>query len=215
MEQHRFVFSFAAIVALLVATPAMGQVTNLPVLSLAPGSGYGTTSVGTAFARGIQNDAWDNSVFVARVERGLETVSFGATVGYIASNPYNLSLSAGVAAHVLNAFPVHVSIQSGLGWTRQDVLSLNLTTLHIPVGIAIQGTGFGNLRPWVMPRVSFVQTSGEAVGASRTSTEMGGSAGITFTSGLGVGLSLAYDYLDASGGAQQRLSAGISYVTGG
>ena len=213
MNQHKFVLSFASIVALLVGTPAMGQVTNSPVLSLAPGSGYGTTSVGTAFARGVKNDAWNNSVFVLRIERGLETVSFGAEVGYIASNPYNLTLSGSVAAHLFSSSSMQVSLQSGLGWITQDVLTLNLTTLHVPIGVSIRGTGFA--RPWVMPRVSFIQTSGNAVAASSTATEFGASAGISFTSGLGVAFNLAYDYLDVGVGTQQRLSAGISYVTGG
>ena len=56
MNQRKFVFSFAWIVALLVATPAMGQLTNFPVTSLPPGSAYGTTSIGAAFgSRGVEN----------------------------------------------------------------------------------------------------------------------------------------------------------------
>ena len=204
MNRHHFVLSLVAIVALLVATPIMGQVTNLPVLSLAPGSGYGTTSVGAAFSRGIQNGSWGNSVFVARVERGLETVSFGATVGYIASRADNFAVGGSVAAHVLRYSSMLVSLQSGLGWIRQPVLNLDLTTLHIPVGVSIQGTGFGKLRPWVMPRVSFVQTSGEAVAASNTDIEFGGSAGVSFASGVGVRFSLAYDFLNTSGVRRQQ-----------
>ena len=156
MNQQKFVFSFVWMVALLVATPAMGQLTNFPVLSLAPGSAYGTTSVGVAFGnRGVKNYSLDRSVFAARIERGLETFSVGATAGYIASDPYRLTLDGSIAVHLLRDVPVQVSLQAGLGWIRQDILGLNLTTLHIPVGVAIQGTGFGNLRPWVMPRVSF------------------------------------------------------------
>ncbi len=213
MNQPKYILSFASIVALLVATPATGQIANFPVLSLAPGSGYGTTSVGTAFGRGVNNDAWDNSVFVGQIERGLETVSFGASVGYIASTPENWTASGSVAVHAFSSSPVQVSLQSGLGWIKQDIAGSNLTTLHIPIGLAIQSSG--KVRPWVMPRVSFIQTSGEAVGASSTETAFGGSAGISLTTGLGVGLSLAYDYLDVTGGALQRLSAGISYITGG
>ena len=91
---------------------------------------------------------------------------------------------------------------------------MNLTTLHIPVGVAIQGTGFGSLRPWVMPRVSFLQSSGDAVAASRTDTELGASAGISFASELGVGFNLAFDYLNVGGGRSYGLSAGISYISG-
>ena len=135
MNQHKLVFSFASIVALLVATPALGQLTNFPVLSLAPGSGYGTTSLGTAFGSGVKNNSIERSVFVARIERGLETVSFGADVGYIAGDTDNLTLAGSVAAHLLSDSPVQVSFQTGLGWIRQDILTLNLTTLHIPVDL--------------------------------------------------------------------------------
>ena len=215
MNQHKFVFSFAWIVALLVATPAMGQLANYPVFSLAPGGVYGTTSVGVAFGRGVKNNSLDESVFAARIERGLETVSFGASAGYIASDPYRLTFAGSVAVHLLSdSWPVQVSLQSGLGWIRQDLLNLNLTTLHIPIGLAIQGTGFGNLRPWVMPRVSFFQSSGNAVGTSSTATELGGSAGISFTSAVGVALNLSFDYLKVDGGTPYGLSAGLSYILG-
>ena len=215
MNQHKFVFSFGWIVALLVASPAMGQLANFPVLSLAPGSAYGTTTVGAAFGRGLKNYSLEESVFATRIERGLETVSFGAAVGYMASNPYNVTAAGSIALHLLRDLPVQISLQTGLGWIRQDILNLNLTTLHIPVGVAIQGTGFGDLRPWVMPRVSFLQSSSDAVAASRTDTELGASAGISFASELGVGFNLAFDYLNVGGGTSYGVSAGISYIAGG
>ncbi len=65
-----------------------------------------------------------------------------------------------------------------------------------------------------MPRVSFSQYSGEAVASSRAQTDFGGSAGISYESGFGVGLTLAYDYLDTNVGTQQRLGAVISYIVG-
>ena len=118
-------------------------------------------------------------------------------------------------ATLVSDSPVQLSLQTGLGWIRQDILTLNLTTLHIPIGLVIQGTGFGKVRPWVMPRVSFVQSSGDAVATSRTTTDLGGSAGISFTSELGIGLSVAFDYLNVQSGERYRLSAGISYLVGG
>ena len=215
MNQQKFVFSFVWMVALLVATPAMGQLTNFPVLSLAPGSAYGTTSVGVAFGnRGVKNYSLDRSVFAARIERGLETFAVGATAGYIASDPYRLTLDGSIAVHLLRDVPVQVSLQAGLGWIRQDILGLNLTTLHIPVGVAIQGTGFGNLRPWVMPRVSFSQSSGEAVAVSSTGTEFGGSAGISYVSAVGVVFDVSFDYLFLDVGTPYGLGAGISYILG-
>jgi hypothetical protein len=188
MNQHKLVFSFAWTAALLVGTPAMGQLTNFPVLPLEPGSAYGTTSIGAAFDRGVKNSSLRESVFVARVARGLQAVSFGADAGYIVNGAENVTVAGSMAVHLLrdSDLPVQVSLQSGLGWMRQDILVSSLTTPHIPVGIAIQGTGFGRIKPWVMPRVSFIQSSGEAVSTSRTVTKLGGSAGISVMSDIGV-----------------------------
>ena len=213
MNEYKFVFSLASIMALLVAAPAMGQLTNFPVLSLAPGSAYGTTSISTAFGTGLKNSS-DRRVFVARIERGLETDSFGADYGYVSSDNYNSTLALSAAAHLLGDSPVQVSVQSGIGWRRQVALNLNLTTLNVPIGVSIQGTGFGKVRPWVMPRVSFSQLSGDAVSTSFTTTEYGGSAGISFSSDRGVGFSLAYDYLDTTGGSRHELGAVMSYIVG-
>ena len=63
-----------------------------------------------------------------------------------------------------------------------------------------------------MPRVSFFQSSGEAVGASSTDTQLGGSAGLSFATSVGVGLNLAFDYLNVTGGTPYGVSAGISYL---
>ena len=65
-----------------------------------------------------------------------------------------------------------------------------------------------------MPRVSFFQSSGDAVASSSTKTELGASAGISFASGVGVGFNLAFDYLNVTGGRRYRASAGISYIMG-
>ena len=152
----------------------------------------------------------------ARVTRGLQTVSFGASAGYIAKGVENVTLAGSMAVHLLrdSDLPVQVSLQTGLGWMRQDVFALSLTTLHIPVSLAIQGTGFGRIRPWVMPRVSFIQSSGEAVSTSTTVTKLGGSAGVSVTSDVGVAFDVSFDYLHVRGGSPYGLSAGISYSLG-
>lgn len=78
MTQHRFVFSFAWIAALLIATPAVGQLINFPVLALAPGDADGATSVGAGWARGLNDDSNKQSAFGAGFQRAMERVSFGA-----------------------------------------------------------------------------------------------------------------------------------------
>ena len=132
MNQHKFVSSFAWIAALLVATPAMGQLANFPVVPLAPGSAYGTTSIGAAFGRGLKNSSLRESVVAARITRGLQTVSFGASAGYIAKGVEKVTLAGSMAVHLLrdSDLPVQVSLQTGLGWMRQDIFALSLTQLE-------------------------------------------------------------------------------------
>ena len=66
-----------------------------------------------------------------------------------------------------------------------------------------------------MPRVSIIIMSGDAVSGSFTDTAFGGSAGISFASGVGVGFSLAYDYLDTVDGPRNQLGVAVSYIIGG
>ena len=130
MNQHQFLLSFVSITALLVAAPAMGQLHNFPVLSLAPGSGYGTTTLSTAFGSGVKNTSAERRVFVARVERSLQTVSFGADYGYVDGDLYNTALALSMAAHLPGDSPVQVSAQTGFGWIRQEVLNLPDDSAH-------------------------------------------------------------------------------------
>ena len=66
----------------------------------------------------------------------------------------------------------------------------------------------------VMPRVSFFQSSGQAVAASSTAAEFGGSAGISYESVVGVVLNVSFDYLFVDVGTPYGLGAGLSYILG-
>ena len=193
MTQHRFVFSFAWIAALLIATPAVGQLINFPVLALAPGDADGATSVGAGWARGLNDDSNKQSAFGAGFQRAMERVSFGASAGYVATDTDELTLAGSVGVHVLpdNDAPVQVTVQSGLGWMSIDGTPDNTSLLNIPVGVAIQSNNDSPVSAWVMPRINFLRDS--SGGVSNTESKFGASAGAAYTSEGGVGVGVAFD----------------------
>ena len=84
MNKARFVFYIAA-AALLVATPATGQLTNTPILALAQGDADGVNSVGAGYARGLNDQSGKLDTFGAGFARGMEKVSFGVYGAYVLS----------------------------------------------------------------------------------------------------------------------------------
>ena len=63
-----------------------------------------------------------------------------------------------------------------------------------------------------MPRVEFSRVSG--TGDSETETDIGASAGVSFTSESGVGGNLAADWINVEGGSPFGISVGVHYVVG-
>ena len=193
MNQSKFGFSIACIAAaaLLVATPAMGQLINFPVLALAPGDADGVTTVGAGFGRGLNSNSGEQSSFAAGVSRGMERVSFGVAAGYVATDTDELTLAGDVAVHLLSDSdsPVQVSLQSGLGWMSIETApSSSESLLNIPVGVAIQSNNDGPASVWVMPRYNFTRFAGS------TESKLGASAGGSYAAENGVGFGLALDW---------------------
>ena len=105
MNQNKFGFSIACIAAaaLLVATPAMGQLVNFPVLALAPGDADGNTSVGAGWGRGLNDQSGKLNLIGAGVVRSMEMVSFGISGGYLlqdAPADNELALAGSLAYHL-------------------------------------------------------------------------------------------------------------------
>ena len=226
MSKTRFVLSIA-VVALMVATPAMGQVLNVPVLALAAGDADGVTSIGAGFARGLNEDSGKLNAIAVGVSRGMEKVSFGVSAGYILSDTAKglasseISVAGKVAYHVINDSdsPANVSVQVGVGWAKPGDDPNDVTLLLIPVGVAISGSteaGGMMVNPWVMPRVQFTRVSPSG-GTSSTETDFGASAGVGFTTEGGFGFGVAVDLLitdDGLGGSNSEIlfGVGVSYT---
>ena len=196
MSKTGFVFSIA-VAALLVATPAMGQLTNYPVTVLPAGDADGATSIGAGWGRGLNEDSGKLNAFGAAITRAAETVSYQLAGAYVNSSDIALK---GTLAY--NALAENIGIQGGIEWKSPDAG----TQLNLPIGISISG-GSESVSYSVMPRVQFTRTS--ASSATTTDTDFGASAGIGFVTEGGVGLALSGDWV--SGTSSILVGAAVYY----
>ena len=218
MNKTRFVFSIA-VAALLVATPAMGQLPGFPVFGLTPADGDAATSVGAGYGRGLNDQSGKQDAIGVGVLRAMETVTFGVFGSYNLSGVTGVddevAFAGAVAYHlpVGDDGPVDVSVQTGIGWINPGESILNF-----PVGVVISGsTTAGSLTVplWIMPRVQFTRVGGTN---SNTETDFGASGGVSFYTEGGWGLGLTLDWLieqdiavPADNASRIGFSAGVSY----
>ena len=197
MRKTSFVFSIA-VAALLVATPAMGQLLNFPITALPAGDADGATSIGAGWGRGLNEDSGKLNAFGAAVTRAAETVSWQLAGAYVNSSDIALK---GTLAY--NALAENIGIQGGIEWKSPDAG----TQLNFPIGISFSG-GSESVTYSVMPRVQFTRTS--ASSATTTDTNFGASAGIGFVTEGGVGLALSGDWV--SGTSSILVGAAVYYA---
>ena len=196
MRKTRFVFSIA-VAALLVATPAMGQLLNYPITALPAGDADGAISIGAGWGRGLNEDSGKLNAFGVGITRAAETVSYQLAGAYVNSSDIALR---GTLAY--NALAENIGIQGGIEWKSPDAG----TQLNFPIGISFSG-GSESVTYSVMPRVQFTRTS--ASSATTTETDFGASAGIAFVTEGGVGLGLSGDWV--SGTSSILVGAAVYY----
>ena len=231
MNQHKFTFSLAWIAALLVATPAMGQLLNHPVMALPAGPAEGSTFVGAEYGRGLNGDSGKLNSVAGGIGSARERVSFMGMGGYVVNNTDfdtdEVTLAVSVAVHLLSAsdMPVQVSLQGGAGWVSQDFgTNSPQRILHFPIGVAIStvpSDSGPSVRAWVMPRLNIVRSSdaesaiptgGFLAIPGATETDVGASGGVAFTSESGAGLHLAADWVNVDSGSPFGFSVGVHYM---
>ena len=201
MNKTRFVFSIA-VAALLVATPAMGQLGNFPILALPAGDADGATSIGGGWGRGLNESSGKLNSFVLGVVRAMESISFGVNGAYVVdaggADASEIALGGNIAYNLpeaMNTSTVRFGIQGGIEWMSVDGTPDSETLLNFPIGITIQGNteaGSMALRPWIMPRWQWTRSS---IGdTSDTQNNAGISTGISGTMESGFGIGLAIDW---------------------
>jgi len=200
-----------------VAVPVEAQLFNFPVQALPSAGDAPATYLAVAYGRGVNDGSGKQDAYGASIGRtgigGRATVA--ARVGMIDSSPdAEWTFGGAVGVDLMQGGSATVSVQTGVGYISFDLGTSDLTTLHIPVGVAIKGSIEGptaTVTPWVMPRISIFRSSFASV--SDTSTEFGASGGVAFTLPSGFGAHTAIDLI-ASDPSSWVLGVGIHYVIG-
>lgn len=207
MKQHKFASLFACLAAaVILATPAAGQLINFPVIALAPGAGSSTLA--GAYGRGLNDPSGKLNSFAGAYARGAERFSFALAAGYVSDIPSGIEpagewTGAGaIGVHLLSDSPFQVTVQSGLGWMSVAGTPDNTSLLNIPIGVAIQTADDGPGRVWLMPRFNMLRQS--TAGVSSTESKFGTSAGGSYMSegGMGVGVALDWQMTDDGTGTE-------------
>ena len=211
MNKARFVSSIA-VAALLVATPATGQLANFPILALPAGDADGATSIGAGWGRGLNETSGKLDAIAVGVARAMETVSFGVMGSYVLDAAFDaageltseIALGGSVAYNAPMDGSIDVGIQGGIEWMSPE----GATVLNFPLGVSIAGAteaGSMAVRPWVMPRVQFFRVSPET-GDSNTETDFGASGGVSGVTEGGFGVGLSIDWLLTDDGTGSNTS---------
>jgi len=220
MKQHQFAFSIAWIAALLVATPAMGQLFNFPVLAVAPGGADGSYTIGGGWARGLNDNSQKLNGFGVGIARNQEKVSFTLATGYVTEllpDVDEFTLAANAGLHLLESdSPAQVTLQVGIGWMQIDGTPDGTTLLQFPLGVALQTNNDGPARFWVMPRLNIFRQSTGGI-SDDTEYKFGTSLGGSYAAESGVGVGVALDWQmkdDGLGGNSSAIgfSIGLFYA---
>ena len=199
-------FGGLALVAVLVgvtALPAAAQIHGNVVWGTNPGPGV--TLYGD-FATGLNDDAKGFSgetptYFGGRAELGLPIFSVWA--GYGSFNPGGDDVSSssafggGLGFNLIKGpmVPVIVTLEAGVGYLQETVMSVDYKTLNVPigarVGINIPTTGVG-IKPWITPRLQIVNEGPD--GGTETTVGFGIAGGLAIQLPVGLGIQAALDW---------------------
>ncbi len=203
MNRNKFVFSFAWVVALLVATPAVGQLNNFPILALP--SGDAANTLGAGFGRGLNDQSGKNNSLLVGYGRTGEQISVNFVSGMVINigpeNRTGINFSSNVAYFVGGEdASVSVGFQVGLEYGSENT-DPRTNAWNFPVGVSISGSsevGSSAVRYWVMPRIQHtrqLELATTPVVPSTTFTDFGTSLGISLQNEGGVGVGAYLDWL--------------------
>jgi len=207
MPKTRFVFSIA-VAALLVATPAMGQLGNYPITALPAGDADGATSLGFGWGRGLNDTSGKLNAFGVGIARAMETVSFGVGGSFIDAASSEIAVGGKVAYNLPasgTTESVDFGIQGGIEWVSPE----GATQLNFPIGVTARGSlaaGSGAIPLWIYPRWQWTRTSPET-GDSSTESTPGVATGTGYVTEGGWGLSLSVDWTRIPGAANSKVNS--------
>ena len=187
---------------LVAAAPASAQMWFFPdfaVPSVGP-NGPATFLAGT-YGRGLNTASGEADAIGGVIGRTTEGASFLGGGGIVMADGSNeVTLGGAVGVDVANGESATVSVQGGIGWMSIDAFT---GSVQSPEAL---------ITPWVMPRLNISRFSGG--GESQTETDIGASAGVSFTFASGFGVHTALDLL-LSDSNLWYFGGGVHYLLGG
>ena len=130
MSQPKFVFSMAWIAALVMATPATGQLVEFPVLGLPSSDGDPFTTFTLQLAHGLNLDSGQNGGRGAYVIRSMQRVSLSVASGYLTDEIGEFTFGGQAAFHLAgNAdswarIVVYKGMPRGLVWDGVQMFAI-------------------------------------------------------------------------------------------
>jgi hypothetical protein len=202
-------FSLAALALGLVAAPASAQLLGLPVVFAPASAGI---TIGGMFGRGLNDASGKANSAGGMLTYGGGMFQVGAGASYFdfdLAKTISFGGNVGVNLPLGPSLPVKIMIVGGASYASKN----GVKTLFIPGGVTF---GFNvpstsvSVTPWVSPQIRYTRID---LGAgSGSSTDFGGSGGISIGLPMGVGFDVALDYTNVSGGSPFLVGAGIHYT---
>lgn len=185
---------------LLLAGPAGAQVPRLPVFN--NGVPRGIQVAGDV---GFPNAAaGEGETYALTGALGLGTLGFTATVGSTSPEGGDATGVVGGTANLRiiggPLVPFFVNLQGGVGYADFDGAGTTHVPLGVGLGLTIPLPVFG-LKPWFAPRWDYTSVS-LAGGGSTDESAFAYSAGIDVAFIIGLGLRVAYDWVDTDVGGE-------------
>lgn len=192
----------AALAALvLVAAPAGAQVPRLPVfnngvprgIQVAGDVGFPSTAAG------------GGETYAASGALGLGLLGFTATLGSTTPDGGSAAAVYGGTANLRiiggPLVPFFVNLQGGVGYADLDGAGTTHVPLGVGLGLTIPLPIFG-LKPWFAPRWDYTSVSLPG-GTSTDASAFAYSAGVDVAFIIGLGLRVAYDWVDHDVGGEK------------
>jgi hypothetical protein len=199
------------------AAPLTAQMWFFPDYAVPSAGDAPSTWLAGSYGRGLNDDSGEIDGFGFMAGRAGETVSFMGGVGQGRSDGESeTTLGGSVAFDFAKGESLTVGVQGGVGWFGAE----SFDAFRFPLGIAFKGrveSPSATIIPWGMPRLNLQHFRSD--GESETETDLGASAGVSFTFSGGFGVHTALDVLFVANDSGNRepitFGIGAHYVIGG
>jgi hypothetical protein len=203
--------SVAALALATFAAPAAAQLEGLPAYNFAPAAAGVTVS--GMYGRGLNDASGKANSAGGMITYGANMFWVGAGASYF---DFSTAKVAGFGGNVgVNLplgpdLPVKVGIAAGFGYASKSGVKSMMIPAGVVLALKLPSAGVA-VTPWIAPGMRYLRVD-PGTGTWASTTKFGGSGGINFTLPMGVGVDLAIDYTNISGGSPLVAGIGLHYT---